>query len=79
MTRLASVGSLLLLIPYVMIAAENSMQSQARFTVINLPLYLVLARWTITQSRWLRIVIFVGVGSLLVWTSILFGTNGTIF
>ena len=74
-----TLGSLLLLFPYVMIAAENSMQSQARFTVINLPLYLVLARWTTTQSRGVRIVIFLGVGSLLVWTSILFGTDGTVF
>ena len=74
-----ALGSLLLLFPYVMIGAENSMQSQARFTIVNLPLYLVLARWTAVQPHWLRIFLFLGLGGLLAWVSILFGTNGCVF
>ena len=74
-----ALGSLLLLFPYVMLAAENSMQSQARFTVVNLPLTLVLARWTAQLPSWLRIFVFLGVGSLLVWASILFGSYGFVF
>jgi hypothetical protein len=72
-------GSLLLLFPYVMIGAENSMQSQARFTVVNLPLYLVLARWTASQPLWRRILVFLISGGLLSWLSIVFGTWGCVF
>lgn len=72
-------GWLLLLFPYVMIGAENSMQSQARFTVVNLPLYLVLANVTVRQPTWLRLIVFGGVGGTLVWTAMLFGTSASIF
>ncbi len=72
-------GWLLLLFPYVMIGAENSMQSQARFTVVNLPLYLVLANVTVRQPTWLRLIVFGCVGGTLIWTAMLFGSFASIF